>query len=104
MRAALEKNPDAIHLRITSGSPGEQEHTARCGTAEYTHRASPPHTHTRGEMPTFAGGARHLELVHEASELLSHGHGAQETLVVEEVFLAPLGALLVLGVGGGRET
>lgn len=45
---------------------------------------------------TLAGGPGHLELVHEAAELLSYSHGPLQTLIVEEVLLAPLGALLVL--------
>lgn len=45
---------------------------------------------------TFAGGAWHLEFIHESSELFSYSHGSLQTLVVEEVFLTPLRALLVL--------
>lgn len=45
---------------------------------------------------TLAGGPGHLKLVHEAAELLSYSHGPLQTLIVEEVLLAPLGALLVL--------
>ena len=45
---------------------------------------------------TFTGRPRHLELVHETPELLSYSHSPQQTLVVEKMFLTPLGALLVL--------
>lgn len=47
-------------------------------------------------MHTLAGSPGHLKLVHEAAELLSYSHGALQTFVIEEVLLAPLGALLVL--------
>lgn len=45
---------------------------------------------------TLTGSPWHLKLVHETPELLSYSHGPQQTLIIEEVFLTPLGALLVL--------
>lgn len=48
------------------------------------------------EESTFTGGPRHLELVEEVSELLTHSHGPQEPFIVEEMILTPLRALLML--------
>lgn len=53
-------------------------------------------------MQTFAGGAWNLELVHEVPELLSHRHSSQQTLVIEKMFMTPLGAFLVLCGNKGK--
>lgn len=50
----------------------------------------------REGLHTLTGGPGHLELGEEPPELLPDGGGPQQTLVVEEVLVAPLGALLVL--------
>lgn len=46
--------------------------------------------------PTFTGGSRNLELVQQATKLLSDCHGTQKTLIVQEVLLTPLRTLLML--------
>lgn len=53
---------------------------------------------------TLAGIPWDFKLVHETTELLSHSHGPQETLVIEKMFLTPLGVLLVLqDIWGGEK-
>lgn len=104
MRAALAKNPDTMHLRITSGSPGQDKNPIQFEHRKEVHIKDTNRTEMWG-IHTFAGGAWHLEFIHESPELFSYSHGSLQTLVVEEVFLTPLRALLVLdGRGGGVET
>lgn len=49
-----------------------------------------------GDLHTLAGRPGDLELGEEPPQLLPDGGGPQQTLVIEEVLVAPLGALLVL--------
>lgn len=61
-------------------------------------------SHRQGQAtPTFTGRLGHLELDEELFQLFSHGGSSDKTLVIQEMFLTPLGALVVLQRGHAEE-